>query len=175
MDAKKHLLRRDRIRHLPKEGWSWIDRRFVREKARDLDRDSILLYFFLAAVGDKHGLSFFSDVTIAGRLRMTEASLQRARVELERHDLIAYHEVVRGSLDMVIVQPREVFRGALLANAAALILAHNHPSGDPTPSADDLALTQRLIQAGALLALDILDHLVIGDARYTSLRELGHM
>ena len=58
MDAKKHLLRRDRIRHLPKEGWSWIDRRFVREKARDLDRDSILLYFFLAAVGDKHGLSF---------------------------------------------------------------------------------------------------------------------
>jgi hypothetical protein len=92
MDAKKHLLRRDRIRQLPKEGWSWIDRRFVREKALDLDRDSILLYFFLAAVGDKHGLSFFSDITIAGRLRMTGVSLERARVELERHDLIAYEK-----------------------------------------------------------------------------------
>ena len=92
MDPKKHLLRRERIRHLPKEGWSWIDRRFLREKAPDLDRDSIVLYFFLAAVGDKHGLSYFSDVTIAGRLRMTEASLERAREELVRHDLIAYEK-----------------------------------------------------------------------------------
>lgn len=92
MDPKKHLLRPDRIRRLPKEGWSWIDRRFLRQKAPDLDRDSILLYFFLAAVGDKHGLSYFSDVTIAGRLRTTEASLERARVELEHRDLIAYEK-----------------------------------------------------------------------------------
>lgn len=92
MDPKKHLLRRDRIRRLPKEGWSWIDRRFLREKAPDLDRDAILLYFFLAAVGDKHGLSFWSDVTVAGRLRMTETSLERARGELESCDLIAYEK-----------------------------------------------------------------------------------
>jgi hypothetical protein len=92
MDPKKHLLRRDRIRRLPKEGWSWIDRRFLREKAPDLDRDSILLYFFLAAASDKDGLSFFSDLSIAGRLRMTEGSLERSRVELERHDLIAYEK-----------------------------------------------------------------------------------
>lgn len=90
MEGKKHPLRADRIRHLPKEGWSWIDRRFLREKAAELDRDSILLYFFLAAVADKHGLSFFSDVAVAGRLRMTESSLERARGELERRDLIAY-------------------------------------------------------------------------------------
>jgi hypothetical protein len=90
MEGKKHPLRADRIRRLPKEGWSWIDRRFIREKAPELDRDSILLYFFLAAVADKHGLSFFSDVAVAGRLRMTESSLERARGELERRDLIAY-------------------------------------------------------------------------------------
>jgi hypothetical protein len=90
MEGKKHPLRVDRIRRLPKEGWSWIDRRFLREKAPELDRDSILLYFFLAAVADKHGLSFFSDVAVAGRLRMTESSLERARGELERRDLIAY-------------------------------------------------------------------------------------
>jgi hypothetical protein len=90
MEGKKHPLRADRVRRLPKEGWSWIDRRFLREKAPELDRDSILLYFFLAAVADKHGLSFFSDVAVAGRLRMTESSLERARGELERRDLIAY-------------------------------------------------------------------------------------
>lgn len=92
MEGKKHLLRADRIRRLPKEGWSWIDRRFLREKAPELDRDSILLYFFLAAVADKHGLSFFSDVAVAGRLRMMESSLERARGELERRDLIAYEK-----------------------------------------------------------------------------------
>jgi hypothetical protein len=80
------------LRRLPKEGWSWIDRRFLREKACELDRDAILLYFFLATVGDKDGLSFWSDATIAGRLRMTEAALEHARWELERRDLIAYEK-----------------------------------------------------------------------------------
>ena len=89
---EKHLLRRDRLRRLPKEGWSWIDRRFLREKAPELERDSILLYFFLAAVADKHGLSFFSDVAVAGRLRMTEAALERAREVLLDQDLIAYEK-----------------------------------------------------------------------------------
>src|SRR5688500_12836502 len=90
-----------------------------------------------------------------------------------KHRLIAYHEVSRGSLDSTLVHPREVFKAALLANAAAIVLAHNHPSGDPTPSPDDLALTTRLRAVGELIGIDVLDHVVIGDTRYVSFQELG--
>ncbi len=87
---KKHPLRPDRIRRPPRAGWSWIDRRFVREKAPRLDRDAILLYFFLAAVSDKDGLSYWGDAGIAAQIRLTEVAVVRAREELERQDLIAY-------------------------------------------------------------------------------------
>jgi DNA repair protein RadC len=87
--------------------------------------------------------------------------------------VLAYHEVSRGSLDTTVVHPREVFRAAILANAAAIILVHNHPSGDPTPSADDVVLTQRLRAAGTLLGIEVLDHLVIGDGQYCSFTETG--
>lgn len=92
-----------------------------------------------------------------------------------RHRVIAYHEVSRGTLDSTAVHPREVFKAALLANAAAVILAHNHPSGDPTPSPDDVAMTMRLRAAGDVLGVQVLDHIVIGDGVYVSLRELGRM
>ena len=92
-----------------------------------------------------------------------------------KHRVIAYHEVSRGTLDTALVHPREVFKAALLANAAAIILAHNHPSGDPAPSTDDYTLTQRLVEAGQLLGVDVLDHIVIGDGRYTSFKEIGRM
>jgi DNA repair protein RadC len=68
-----------------------------------------------------------------------------------------------------------VFKAALLANAAAIILAHNHPSGDATPSVDDCALTQRLQAAGDLLGIDVLDHVVIGDGQYISFKETGRL
>ena len=90
-----------------------------------------------------------------------------------KHRVIAYHEVSRGSLDSTLVHPREVFKAALLANAAAIVLAHNHPSGDPTPSPDDMTLTRRLVDAGRLLGVDVLDHIVIGDGRHVSFRERG--
>jgi DNA repair protein RadC len=66
-----------------------------------------------------------------------------------------------------------VFKAALLANAAAIILAHNHPSGDPTPSPEDAVVTTRLRSAGTLLGVEVLDHVVIGDGRYVSFRETG--
>jgi DNA repair protein RadC len=69
--------------------------------------------------------------------------------------VIAYHEVSRGTLDATLVHPREVFKAALLANAAAIILTHNHPSGDSIPSADDVQLTRRLVDAGALLGVEV--------------------
>jgi DNA repair protein RadC len=91
-----------------------------------------------------------------------------------KHRVIAYHEVSGGTLDATLVHPREVFKATLLANAAAIILGH-HPSGDPTPSADDMALTRRLAEAGKLIGVDVLDHIVIGDARYVSFRERAWM
>lgn len=90
MTIHKHPLVPDRIRRPPNEGWSWIDRRFLRQYAASLERDAVLLYFFLAAVSDKHGLSYYSDTVTACRLRMSETAVVRARHQLEHHNLIAY-------------------------------------------------------------------------------------
>ena len=81
------------------------------------------------------------------------------------------HTVAIGSLDRVEVHPREVFKFAVLMNAAAIIVAHNHPSGDPEPSGKDRVLTRHLVEAGALLGIPVLDHLVLGDnGTFVSLR-----
>lgn len=87
--------------------------------------------------------------------------------------------VSQGTLDTILVHPREVFKAAIAANAAALVLVHNHPSGDPTPSEADVRVTRELIRAGQLLKIEVLDHVIIGrrtadrDKDYVSLRELG--
>lgn len=80
-----------------------------------------------------------------------------------KNQITGLFEVSRGSLNTSIVHPREVFKRALLQNANSIILMHNHPSGDPTPSKDDIAMTDRLIKAGELLGIKILDHIIIGD------------
>ena len=80
-----------------------------------------------------------------------------------------------GTLDCSVVHPRDVFREALEAGAATVVLFHNHPSGDPTPSADDARLTWRMVEAGDLLGIEVLDHLVLADASYYSFREEGRM
>ena len=90
MRIQKRLLVSDRVRKPPTEGWSWIDRRFLREYAPSLQRDALLLYFFLAAVSDKNGISYYSDTAIASRLRMEEGDVSQARHELEFRDLVAY-------------------------------------------------------------------------------------
>ena len=90
-----------------------------------------------------------------------------------RHTVIAYHEVSRGTLNSTAVHPREVFKAALLANAAAIVLCHNHPSGEPAPSPDDLQLTRRLVAAGMLLGVEVLDHIIVGDAGYYSFKQCG--
>jgi DNA repair protein RadC len=87
--------------------------------------------------------------------------------------VIAYHEVGRGTLDTVLVNPREVFKAALLANAAAIVVAHNHPSGDPAPSSDDLDVTRRLATAGEVLGIAVLDHIIVGDGRSYSFKDAG--
>ena len=99
---QKRILVPDRVRRPPTDGWSWIDRRFVRDFAPRLSHEAIALYFFLAAVADKDGLSFYHDATVAGRLRISEESLACARDELIREDLVAY----RTPLTQVLSLPR---------------------------------------------------------------------
>jgi len=97
-----------------------------------------------------------------------------------RRRLIRVETLSQGTLDTILVHPREVFRAAITANAAALILVHNHPSGDPTPSDSDIKATRDLIRAGQLLKIEVLDHVILGRVTeertkdYCSLRELGY-
>jgi hypothetical protein len=88
--SEKRILVAQRLRRPPATGWSWVDRRFLREHGDSLSREAVLLYFFLAAVADRHGLSFYSDTTLTTRLRLTQPVLERARQELLDHDLIAH-------------------------------------------------------------------------------------
>jgi DNA repair protein RadC len=90
-----------------------------------------------------------------------------------KNRLIGMNTVSVGSLTAAVVHPREVFKPAILANAAAILVAHNHPSGDPQPSQEDRTLTTRLADAGKVLGIELLDHLILGDARYYSFKEAG--
>ena len=92
-----------------------------------------------------------------------------------RHRILRVAEISVGTLDMSVVHPRETFREAILASAAAIILAHNHPSGDPAPSREDLELTRRLTEAGRLLGIPVLDHLIVGAGQPLSLRSAGFL
>ena len=97
-----------------------------------------------------------------------------------RKKLIRAEEISHGLLDTILVHPRDVFRAAIAANAAAVVLIHNHPSGDPTPSEADIKVTRDLSRAGQLLNIEVVDHVIIGRATaartkdYASLRELGY-
>jgi len=91
-----------------------------------------------------------------------------------RRRAISHRLVSTGTLDTILVHPREVFRAAIVDNAAAVILMHNHPSGDPTPSEADIKVTRDLIRGGQLLKIEVLDHVVVGEGKRSSLRELGY-
>ncbi len=97
-----------------------------------------------------------------------------------RRRLLASERLTQGTLDTLLVHPREVFRHAIAANASALILAHNHPSGDPNPSEGDIRVTRDLIRAGQLLRIEVLDHVILGTRTtdrsrdFSSMKELGY-
>jgi DNA repair protein RadC len=91
-----------------------------------------------------------------------------------QNQIIGIHTVTVGTLDASLVHPREVFKPAILANAGSIVIAHNHPSGDPAPSAEDRAVTRQLVSAGATVGIEILDHIIVGEApRYYSFMETG--
>lgn len=89
-----------------------------------------------------------------------------------RHHVLAYHELSRGTVDATIMHPREVFKAALLTNATVLVLGHNHPSGDVTPSRDDRAITKRIASCGELMGIQLADHVIVsGNGTYFSFKE----
>jgi hypothetical protein len=139
---EKRLLVPQRLRRPPASGWSWIDRRFLREHGDHLSREAMLLYLFLAAVADKHGLSFYSDNTLSSRLRLTLPDLEKARQELLERDLIAYQlplvQVLSVPLPGVRRRPEpgqglmmlgDIFRQAGIAPAAEQ--RQNTPTAEP--------------------------------------------
>jgi DNA repair protein RadC len=91
-----------------------------------------------------------------------------------KNNVNALNTVSVGTLNSSLVHPREVFKAAILANSNAIILTHNHPSGDPTPSREDLEVTKRLVEAGKIMGIEVIDHVVVGeDGRYMSFKERG--
>jgi DNA repair protein RadC len=110
---------------------------------------------------------------VMGRLKDKKKEYFLAILLDTRNQLIRVAEISIGSLDTSVVHPREVFKEAISASAAAVIFAHNHPSGDIEASEDDVALTKRLAQAGEIVGIDVLDHIIIGGKSYTSLKRQG--
>jgi DNA repair protein RadC len=111
-------------------------------------------------------------------LLLTEMGLleqEHLRVVLlnQRNHVLAVPEVYRGSVNTSLIRTAELFREAVRQNCPAVVLVHNHPSGDPTPSSDDVAMTKQAVEAGKLLDIEVLDHVVIGQGRYVSLKEQG--
>ncbi len=92
-----------------------------------------------------------------------------------KHRVIRTTVVAIGTLNTTVVHPRDVFREAVLGAAASVVVFHTHPSGDPSPSPDDVELTARLAAAGALMGIDMIDHIVLGDTRYCSFKEMGRL
>ncbi len=90
-----------------------------------------------------------------------------------KNRVIRRHLISLGTLSSTLVHPREVFRPAITDGAASIIVAHNHPSGDPSPSADDLRITKKLIESGKQIEIAVLDHLIVGDGQILSLKESG--
>ncbi len=129
----------------------------------------------LAIEGDIPRPTVTSPADIARLLQSEMELLAQEELRLlildTKHQLLASTMLYRGSVNSAPARIAEVFREAVRRNASAIAVAHNHPSGDPAPSADDIAFTQAVVEAGALLEIRVLDHLVFGHGRYVSMRE----
>jgi len=125
--------------------------------------------------GDKLLVKTPEDVAslVRSRLRDKKKEYFLALLLDTRNQLIKVSEIAIGSLDTSVVHPREVFKEAISASAASVIFVHNHPSGDPEASEDDIKLTKRLAEAGEIVGIDVLDHIIIGDKKYLSLKREG--
>lgn len=109
----------------------------------------------------------------APRLRYENREHMCAMLLNVKNHIIAWETISIGSLDASVVHPREVFKPAIIKGAASIILVHNHPSGDPTPSKEDLEVTARMVQVGKIMNISVLDHIIVGGDKFVSLKEKG--
>ena len=125
--------------------------------------------------GDKRPVKTPEDAmnVVREQLRGMKKECFLALLLTTRGKLIKMVEVSVGSLDSSIVHPREAFREAMTASAASVVFVHNHPSGDPSPSAEDVKMTERLVQVGQLVGIDVLDHVIVCDGGFTSMKRKG--
>lgn len=110
--------------------------------------------------------------TVLGLSTKTKEHLVMASLNT-KNEIVGLHTIHIGSVNASIVHPREVFQQAVLNNATSIMVFHNHPSGDPSHSQEDVKVTRRLVEAGKIMGIELLDHIVIGDGSYTSLKEKG--
>lgn len=127
--------------------------------------------------GERPQITCPADVArlLQPEMRQYKKEITKAVLVNTKNEVMGMRQISEGTLDTSLLHPREVFREAIREAAAAVILVHNHPSGDPAPSKDDIAVTKEFVKAGRLLDIELLDHIIIGGAGYTSLRELGYM
>jgi DNA repair protein RadC len=125
--------------------------------------------------GDRERIRCAADVYALMNLGLRDLDHEEFHIVLlnTQNEVLRRSQVTRGTLDASLVHPREVFRPAISQAAASVILVHNHPSGDPTPSAEDRAVTRQLRRAGRIVGIEVLDHVVIGERRYVSFAEAG--
>jgi DNA repair protein RadC len=129
----------------------------------------------LERAGERPAIHSPADAAALVQYEMSALEQEHLRVMLldTRNRVVEIVELYHGSLNSALVRVGEVFKPAVRRNAAAILVVHNHPSGDPTPSPDDVSLTRALVQAGKLLDVELLDHLVIGQGKFVSLKERG--
>lgn len=131
----------------------------------------------LMAAAPQERLQVRSPVDVANLLMLEMSLLEQEQLRVVLLDtknyIIRVHSVYTGSLNSAVVRISEVFREPIRTNSAAIVVAHNHPSGDPTPSPEDVRVTEMIVEAGALLDIDVLDHLIIGRNRFVSMKERG--
>ncbi len=126
-------------------------------------------------LGERPRISVAVDAAAMLRPGMRHLRHEEFRVMMldSKNRMLDIETVSMGTLTASLVHPREVFRAAIARNSASLIVAHNHPSGDPTPSREDMAVTARLLEAGRLIGIEVIDHIVIGADSYVSFKETG--
>jgi DNA repair protein RadC len=110
---------------------------------------------------------------VGAEMSLLDQEHMRVMLLNTRNQVLAVPEVYKGNVGSALVRPAELLRDAVRQNAPCLILVHNHPSGDPSPSPDDVSLTKQVFQAAALMGIELLDHVIVGDKRHASLKELG--
>ncbi len=131
----------------------------------------------LMAAAPQERLQVRSPLDVANLLMLEMSLLEQEQLRVVLLDtknfIIRVHTVYTGSLNSAVVRISEVFREPIRTNSAAIVVTHNHPSGDPTPSPEDVRVTEMIVEAGALLDIDVLDHLIIGRNRFVSMKERG--